>query len=87
MSTIDQFSDEQLEAELERIEQVRNAPPAPLENPDFSSLVSIAKEKIRTIVDKKDVNTNQFFYEEVMEAVYGYEIFDWINEHGNFELD
>mgnify|MGYP003555237604 CR=1 FL=1 len=55
--------------------------PEPLDNPNFGYLVSLAMEHISDL-DKDgfaDEESDHWFYEAVMEAVYGKDVWAWIN--------
>lgn len=57
--------------------------PIPLVNPDFSPLIEMAKNHIDTIAGDgfEDENSDHWFYEAVMECVYGKKVWVWINKN------
>lgn len=77
---------EQAELEILRLQEViarnkRLEVPKPLENPDFTSLIEIAKNHIEAISNNgfSDEDSDHWFYEAVMECVYGKSVWKWIN--------
>ncbi len=73
------FSAEDLAKAIEI--QKRASKPVPLEVPNIKRLVGFAKgvvEDAATGLSQKDVE--QYAYETLMEAVYGPDIFDWLNK-------
>ena len=79
---------EQAELEILRLQEViaknkRSEVPKPLENPDFTSLIEIAKNHIEEISNDgfSDEDSDHWFYEAVMEAVYGNKVWEWINKN------
>lgn len=77
--------DELLKAELARREKKKSTyRPIPLANPDLSKLVTLTEIHIREIADgeSEDSDSPHYIYEEVMQALYGPNVFEWINaEH------
>jgi hypothetical protein len=79
---------EQAELEIERLQKLiaknkQSDIPKPLETPDFTYLSEIAQSYIREIVDTgfTDEDTEHWFFEAVMESVYGNKVFEWINKN------
>jgi hypothetical protein len=75
-------SDEQLRAELARRAKIaKSYRPIPLAQPDFSKLIACTEARIREIAENEgeDTDTSHYIYEEAMKAIYGPEVFNWIN--------
>jgi len=57
--------------------------PKPLkkENMKFDEVIKLAKENINEIAkgEDQDSDTKHYIYEEVMEAVFGENVWEWIN--------
>lgn len=55
--------------------------PSPLEEPDFSGLISLCKSYLNEVEQRKypDSNTQHYIFEEAMKAVYGKDVWDYIN--------
>ena len=70
---------EQLRRELARREVKL---PEPVASPDFSRVIAICKQKITELKEQgyDDDDTAHNIYEEAMVAVFGPDVFDWINE-------
>jgi len=79
------LTDAQLERELERRKQKREEQerPKPVENPDWSRLIKTCEECICEHEKGESVDSDlpHYIYEEAMKAVFGPDIFKWINEH------
>ena len=74
------ISTEELEQELERR---RSLPPKPrpLISPNFSELVRACSDYIDILEKQGETSDSQhFIFEEAMNAVYGEDVWDWINE-------
>lgn len=56
--------------------------PTPLVNPDFSRLIQVAKNHIDDISKSgfADENSDHWFYELVMESIYGPNVWEWITK-------
>ena len=77
------FDTEQLEAELKRHkeeEKGRNKP-QPVANPDWSTVQRYCQEQVDTIFQGKyvDSDSDHYIYEAAMEAVFGRNVWSWIN--------
>lgn len=63
--------------------KINDIVPEPVENPDWAGVISLAKKTIENVNNNgylgKDME--HYAYEEVMKAVYGNNIFDWINKN------
>ena len=79
MKDLSGFSDDELQAELNR----RNAPPDQLEEVDLTSLRAEAKNYIDTLHEtgRQPKDSDHYMFENVMKTLYGPDIFDWINPH------
>lgn len=72
-----------LQAELDRIE---STPPVPIpqDEIDWSQVINLAQEHIADIQEcdyNEDDHNDHWFYDAVMTAVYGKDIFKWINNN------
>jgi len=80
---LDQFSDGELEAEVKRREKIRNAPPEPLsdEEINWNIVREAAVEYIQLVDENKRVDQSEhFIFEGVIMAVYGKDVWNWVNE-------
>lgn len=74
-------SDAELLAEMERRKKIRNTPPTPVANPDFSKLIATCVSSV-TNSDKEDYWDDDIahsIYEAAM-AVYGKDYWKWHNQ-------
>lgn len=86
--SLEDFSTEELRKEIEKrgYEQEKiESMPKPLENPDFSFLSEQCKAHIleMTSIDYCEDNCSDnahYIYEAAMQAVYGKDIWTWINK-------
>lgn len=65
--------------EEEKIESM----PAPLENPDFSSVIELCKNQILEMTKAdycEDNDSDHYIYEAAMQAIYGKDVWEWINK-------
>lgn len=78
------FTDEELEAEMDRREAEREAAkrPKPIENPDFSILLDNCAEYIKQLSANGyyDDDLKDYVFEAAVEAIYGRDIWDWVAE-------
>ncbi len=75
------YSNDELIAELERRKR-ENAKPKAIDNPDFSEVKTICQDIIETIADgqyNEDNDDARYLYEAVMKALFGKDVFRWIN--------
>jgi hypothetical protein len=82
-AALDQFSDGELEAEVTRREKIRSAPPNPRpdEEIDWERVKNSALEYIQLVNENKRVdNSEHFIFESVVMAVYGKDVWEWINK-------
>ena len=78
----------ELLAQLAKIKAEENAPPAAVENPDWTEVIRQAKEYAENHAKHKtDSDDEHYMFEEVMKAVFGANYFDWHNsvEHDDDE--
>jgi hypothetical protein len=77
------YTDEQLLQELERRKQPPiKIVPVLVENPDFTPLIELCKTYIKEVSIngiEDDSDWRYWFYETILTAVYGKNIFEWIN--------
>ena len=70
-----------LEIELERRKKELNAPPAPLEKPDFNKLKELVVRLVKDEANgEDDDNRDHWIYEAAMDAVYGETYWKWHRE-------
>lgn len=73
----------QAQLELKRKEEAELPMPHPLEKPDFSVIVKMAENYIKDLQFEEfydeDNDKDHWFYEEAMKAVYGPNIFKYVN--------
>jgi len=80
---IEKLSTKDLEIELKKRKEAEKlaAIPKPLQNPDFTELITMVTHGINSLAKNgypgKDFD--HYVYENALEAVYGKEIWDWIN--------
>jgi len=79
---LSKFSDEELQAELERRAKDGDPLPKPLEKPDFKRLAKLVVEGVEEAHEEKyeDDDFEHFVYEAAMEAVYGKGFWAWRNK-------
>ncbi|MFA6094138.1 MAG: hypothetical protein WC986_14465 [Elusimicrobiota bacterium] len=80
---LEQISDEQLKAELERREMAAKVAtmPKPLAKPDYSKLEEVLSTGIIKIMqaNKAPEDFKQYIFEAAMEARYGTNVWTWYN--------
>lgn len=68
---------------IEACENRRNPlePPKPIANPDWSKLIRVCQERVTEYVEgnTEDSDTPHYIYEESMTAVFGNDIWKWVN--------
>ena len=89
---LDQFSDDELEAEVKRRGQIRDTTPIPLEKIDWSMVENLALDYIDIIERNVKIvgqgwtsrvaggDTERYVFEAVIQAVYGKDVWEWINK-------
>jgi hypothetical protein len=70
------FTDEELKDEL--VSRVQDREPKLLKTPDFSKLIKACEEVISA--GHNDNDFKHSIYEEAMTALYGEDVFDWLND-------
>ncbi len=81
MIPLAKYSDDELAKELARRKSYKKIKPLVVSCPNFTELISLCASHIDDIDSgNEDEDTRQFIYEEAMMAVYGKDIFKWINE-------
>lgn len=80
--TLAEATEEQLRAALKNLEAKKNAPPAPIANPNFSSVIASAADYVSEIVKTgwSPEDSKQYIFEAVMTAIYGPDYFKWQNK-------
>lgn len=85
---LSEFSDQELEEELDKRlkEREENVKPKilPVEDRDYSELIKLCQQHIDALKDGEyDSDCKVFIYEAAMVALFGDDVFTWIND----ELD
>lgn len=78
-----QFDDQELMEEVKRREKIRNTPPEPRldEEIDWNRVKNSALEYVKLVDENKRVDQSEhFIFESVVMAVYGEDVWEWINE-------
>jgi hypothetical protein len=76
---ISDFSDEDLERELHR-RKILSRHPRAIENPDWQPLVDLLEEGIQKLSEGSHLKDwDHWIYEAALEALYGHDIWTWIN--------
>jgi hypothetical protein len=77
---LDQFSDEQLEKELERQEKTKYPKPLPIPEPDFRSVKVLCAGYLNDLEKQGwvDDDAKYYIFEAAIEAVYGKAIWDFV---------
>lgn len=84
MGDLEQYSAEDLQAELERREKAERerAKPKPLDNPDWASVLKECQWYIDEChahgYEPKD--SRHYIYASTIAAIYGPDVWDWIND-------
>jgi predicted membrane GTPase involved in stress response len=75
------YSDEELQEELEKRQKLKDIL-QPLDNIDYSSVYASAVEYMAELSEsgREPKDCQQHMYEDVMEAVYGKKVWDYINK-------
>ena len=79
---IKNLTTEELVTELARRNKVVAKMPKPLVEPNFEKLIELCNDTLKQISDgdSTDNDYEYYIYEEAMQAIYGVDIFDWIND-------
>lgn len=82
MSSLSDYSDEDLQQELNDRKQRKQDVPQPLETPNYSDVYAFAVEYITELSEdgREPTDFQHGMYETIMEAVYGKDVWDYINE-------
>jgi hypothetical protein len=81
MIPLTKYSDDDLIKELTRRKNYKKIKPLREATPDFTGLIDLCRSHVDDIANgNEDEDTKQYIYEEAMMAVYGKDIFTWINE-------
>ena len=84
MKDLKNYTKDELLEEIERRDRRRKDRPIQVKDPDFGPAVKYAEELMNDI-EKGEVNDDaqHYVYETVMEAVYGKDVWNWINENSH----
>ena len=83
MKDISEFTDRELQEELEHRKRIAIAPPPAIDNPDFEPLRQVIIGTINKIANGDCFNKADFeicIYQTLMEAIYGPKFWDWSNQ-------
>ena len=72
------------EVEIRELAEKAKNKPKPLKKPDLKDLKHVIAEYINGIYNRtynKDYDDIQYIFEVAVKAIYGNEIFDWINKN------
>lgn len=77
--SIKDYSDEEIQKELERRQKEKTKVPEPIKNIDWSEVFRLVKEGIYSISEDgyEPKDFKHYIFETVMEAVYGKNIWKW----------
>ena len=84
MRNVDEMSEVELTEELLRRKKAREAAETPklLENPDLTGLIRTCQGYIADVKKgRTDEDDPHYIYEEALKALYGKDVFNWINKH------
>lgn len=78
------YSTEDLEKVIadRKAEKAEIEKPTPIEKPDFDRILASAEKHIEYLASDDYCDDNEeehYIYEDVMEAIYGKDVWDWIN--------
>jgi len=79
--TLDKYSDDELAKEIKRREEEEKIGlPTPCLRPDFSKVIAGCEKHIQELQEGKvDRDTDHYIYEDAMQAIYGIDVWDWVN--------
>ena len=83
LNELKEIPDEDLQAELDKREAKREeaAKPQPVANPDWSKVKEMAIDHVeRTLRREGEKDADHYIYEQVLETVYGADIWDTLNQ-------
>ena len=74
---------EDIQRELQRRQKINLERPKINPNPDLTALKSLTEETINNIIETgfPGKDHRHFIYEKVMEALYGSQVWDWLNKY------
>ena len=83
MKDISEFTDRELQEELEHRKRIAITPPPAIDNPDFEPLRKMIIDTINSLakgdwIDKSDFET--WVYKDTLQAIYGPKFWDWSNQ-------
>jgi len=80
--SLKEYSEKELQQELNDRKQRKQDTPTPVEEPDYSDVFASAVEYITELSEtgSEPKDYPQYVFETVMEAVYGKNVWDYINE-------
>lgn len=80
---IESMSNAQIEQVLEKRRSRQRTKPSPLENPDFTRVKQLCSAEIDTRAAGGRVkdDADHYIYEAAMEAVFGKDVWAWINSN------
>jgi len=85
MSNLQDFSDTELQAELNSRKEIqrRADKPCMIQNPDYQALRTICQKYIDDLHENKWVDDDyvQYIHETAMMVLFGNDVWDWINKH------
>ena len=77
---------DRLQTELEKRRQAQfwETMPKPVENPDWTEVKKMCQEVISQLAKDgwRDEDLKHYIYESAMEAVFGKDVFTWMNKRG-----
>lgn len=83
---LSEYSAEELQSELKRRNEFVESPvqeplPQPMNNPSYDLLHTMCVDYVKSVAeDKVDDDHSHYIFEAAIEAVYGKDIWDWINK-------
>ena len=82
MKRIDKMTVEEIEAYLKERKNILSNVPNPIREPDYTMLKSLVVQHIKNMASDdycEDNDDKEYIYEEAIAAVYGPDVFKWIN--------
>ena len=87
MKSMDDYTIEELEEAIERKKVItkREEKPEPLEIIDFTDLIKLSNDHLNNIEKEGYAydDTAHFFYETILETIFGIKVWDWIHKNTN----
>lgn len=79
---LDKYSDQELQAELERRQKIANAPPKKLDQINWKPIEDMVVSHITNLTEAApDEDFPHYIFEAEIEAVYGNSIWEWYRKH------